>query len=82
MFALLDPDADSESGSTDPIESGSGSATLVLTHIGAPRLQPGFQRTSFFRAGGTHKLVTEWKIRTIEHPRRSKKDETATRMKS
>jgi hypothetical protein len=29
IFALLDPDPDSESGSTDPIESGSGSATLV-----------------------------------------------------
>ncbi len=28
IFALLDPDQDSESGSTDPIESGSGSATL------------------------------------------------------
>ncbi len=26
IFALLDPDPDSESGSTDPIESGSGSA--------------------------------------------------------
>jgi hypothetical protein len=29
IFALLDPDPDSESGSTDPTESGSGSAILV-----------------------------------------------------
>jgi hypothetical protein len=28
IFSLLDPDSKSESGSTDPIESGSGSATL------------------------------------------------------
>jgi hypothetical protein len=28
IFVLLDPDPDSGSGSTDPIESGSGSATL------------------------------------------------------
>jgi hypothetical protein len=33
LFALQDPDPDSESGSTDPIESGSGSATLMkITH--------------------------------------------------
>jgi hypothetical protein len=31
IFAFLDPDPNSESGSTDPIESGSGSATLILT---------------------------------------------------
>jgi hypothetical protein len=31
IFALLDPDPDSESGSTDPIESGSESATLHRT---------------------------------------------------
>jgi hypothetical protein len=30
IFALLDPDPDSESRSTDPIES--GSATLAITH--------------------------------------------------
>jgi hypothetical protein len=31
IFALLDPDPDSGFGSTEPIESGSGSATLGKT---------------------------------------------------
>ncbi len=33
IFALLDPDLDSESGSTDLIETGSGSETLIKTYL-------------------------------------------------
>jgi hypothetical protein len=33
IFALLDPDSESGSGSTDPVESGSGSATLPATAV-------------------------------------------------
>jgi hypothetical protein len=38
IFALLDPDPDSESGSvsTDPIEFGSGSATLLYSSVVDP----------------------------------------------
>jgi hypothetical protein len=39
IFALLGPDPDSKSGSSDPIESGSGSATLWSTAMNCCRLQ-------------------------------------------